>query len=105
LKVVNGVPIMTAFRDTEREQSDGVEVSISSTLTLNPPQLTQRLSVRGSRGQGNYERRQRLYRVEELQTVLERSGFTKIVVFANTDGAPFEPNESSTIWIAGQRRC
>jgi len=103
LKVVNGVPIMAAFRDTERVARDGVEVSISSTLSLNPPRMTQRVSVSGSRGDGTYERRQRLYRVEELQAALECGGFSVVAAFANADGAPFKPTESSTSWIVGQR--
>jgi hypothetical protein len=103
LKVVNGVPIMAAFRDTERLERDGVEVLISSTLSLNPARMTQRVSVTGSRGHGTYERRQRLYRVEELQAALECGGFSLVAAFANTDGAPFKPTESSTIWIVGQR--
>jgi len=103
MKVVNGAPILAAFRETEREQRDGVEVSISNTLTLDPPRLTQRLSVSGSRGQGTYERRQRLYRVEELQALLERSGFSVTGIFENTDGAPFDPKHSSTIWLVGRR--
>jgi len=103
LKVVNGVPILTAFRERERERKEGVEVSISNTLTLDPPRLTQRISVSGSRGQGTYERRQRLYRVEELQAVLERSGFSVTGTFANADGTPFDPGQSSTIWLVGRR--
>jgi len=103
LKVVNGVPILTAFRERERERKEGVEVSISNTLTLDPPRLTQRINVSGSRGQGTYERRQRLYRVEELQAVLERSGFSVTGTFANADGTPFDPGQSSTIWLVGRR--
>jgi hypothetical protein len=103
LKVVNGVPILAAFRQTEREHGDGIEVSISNTLTLDPPRLTQRLSLSGSRGQGTYERRQRLYRVEELQAVLGRSGFSVTGIFANTAGEPFDPTQSSTIWLVGRR--
>jgi hypothetical protein len=78
LKVVNGVPIVAAFRDTERLERDGVEVLISSTLSLNPPRMTQRVRVSGSRGQGTYERRQRLYCVEELQAALECGGFSVV---------------------------
>jgi ubiquinone/menaquinone biosynthesis C-methylase UbiE len=103
LKVVNGVPIMAAFRDTERVERDGVEVLISSTLSLNPPRMTQRIRVSGRRGHGTYERRQRLYHVEELQAALECGGFSVVAAFANPDGAPFKPTESSTIWIVGQR--
>jgi len=103
MKVVNGGLVLDAFRETEREERDGVVVSVSNTLTFDPPRLTQRINVSGSRGHGAYERRQRLYRVDELRTALEDVGFSVVDVFANPDGAPFEPTVSSTIWIVGQR--
>ena len=103
MKVVNGVPIVAAFRHTAHEQHDGSEVSIANTLTLDPPRMTQRLRIRGSRGEGDYERRQRLYRVEELQAMLERAGFSVAAVFSNADGVAFAAAESSTIWIAARR--
>jgi hypothetical protein len=34
VEVVHGVPILAAFRESEREQRDDVEVSISSTIWL-----------------------------------------------------------------------
>jgi len=37
LKVVNGGPILDAFRDTDRAEQDGVVISVSSTLTIDPP--------------------------------------------------------------------
>ena len=52
LKVVNGGPVLDDFRETEREERDGVVVSVSNTLTFDPPRMTQRISVSGSRGQG-----------------------------------------------------
>src|SRR6185295_20327811 len=78
LKVVNGAPILDAFRESDREERDGVLISISSTLTIDPPRMTQRISVSGPRGQGEYERRQRLYRVEELCAALEHVGFAVV---------------------------
>lgn len=103
LKVVNGGPILDAFRETDREERDGVVISVSSTLTMDPLRMTQRISVSGTRGHGEYERRQRLYRVEELGAALEHVGFGIVGVFASPDGATFEPTVSSTIWIVGQR--
>ena len=103
LKVVNGGPILDAFRETDREERDGVLIAVSSTLTLDPPRMTQRISVSGSRGEGEYERRQRLYRVEELCAALEHVGFAIVSVFATPAGATFEPTVSSTMWIVGQR--
>ena len=103
LKVVNGGPVLDSFRERDREERDGTVVSVSRTLTLDPPRMTERISVSGSRGHGEYERRQRLYRVEELRAALEHVGFAVVGVFANPDGTPFEPTVSSTIWIVGQR--
>ena len=103
LKVVNGGPILDAFRETEQEERDGVIISVSNTLSIDPPRMTQRISVSGPRGQGEYERRQRLYRVEELSVALEHAGFAIVGVFASPDRASFEPAVSSTIWIVGQR--
>src|SRR5688572_17666457 len=103
LKVMNGGPVIDTFRETDREERDGVLVSIASTLTFDPPRMTQRISVSGRRGQGEYERRQRLYRVDEVRAALEHAGFGVAGVFASPDGAPFEPTSSSTMWIVGQR--
>ena len=104
LKVANGDPMLSAFRETDREERDGVGISVSNTLTMDPPRMTQRISVSGARGQGEYERRQRLYRVEDLAAALEHAGFAIVGVFAGPDGATFEPSVSSTMWIVGQRR-
>ena len=60
--------------------------------------------VAGTRGQGEYERRQRLYRVDELRTAVEDAGFSVVGVFADADGSPFDRTVSSTMWIVGQRR-
>ena len=103
LKVVNGGPVLDAFRETDHEERDGTVVSVSRTLTFDPPRMTERISVSGSRGQGEYQRRQRLYRVEELRAALEHAGFAVVGVFARPDGTPFEPTVSSTMWIVGQR--
>jgi ubiquinone/menaquinone biosynthesis C-methylase UbiE len=103
LKVVNGGIVLDTFRDRDREERDGTVVSVHRTLTLDPPRMTESISVSGSRGQGEYERRQRLYRAEELCAALERAGFAVVGVFARPDGTPFEPLASSTMWIVGQR--
>ena len=102
LKVVNGGLVLDDFRATEREERDGVVVSVVNTLTFGPPRMTQRISVRGSRGHGEYQRRQRLYRVEELRTAIGHAGFSVVDVFGNPDGTPFEPGTSSTMWIVAQ---
>jgi ubiquinone/menaquinone biosynthesis C-methylase UbiE len=103
LKVMNGGLVLDDFRETEREERDGILVSIVNTLTFGPPRMTQRISVRGSRGYGEYERRQRLYRAEELRAALEHAGFSVVDVFGNPDRAPFDPATSSTMWIVAQR--
>ena len=103
MKVVNGGFVLDDFRETAREERDGVVVVLSNTLAFDPPRMTQRISVSGSRGHGEYERRQRLYRVDELRAALERVGFSVVGVFADPDGTPFEPTGSSTMWIVGQR--
>ena len=105
MKVVNGGLVLDSFRETEREERDGVVVSISNTLTDDPPRLTQRISITGTRGAGEYARRQRLYRIDELSAALERAGFGIAGVFGSPDGAVFNPATSSAIWIIGRRRA
>lgn len=102
LKIVNGNFVLDGFRETEREERDGAVISVSRTLTHDRTRMTERISVNGLRGQGEYERRQRLYRVEELVAALERVGVTVVGVFAALDGSPFEPTASSTMWIVGE---
>jgi hypothetical protein len=65
--------------------------------------MIERVSVSGSRGNGRYERRQRLYRAEELSAAAKRVGFTIAGVFADACGAVFEPATSSSMWVIGQR--
>jgi ubiquinone/menaquinone biosynthesis C-methylase UbiE len=103
LKVVNGGPVLDAFRERDREEGDGTVVSVSRTLTLDPPRLTERIRVSGSHGHGEYERCQRLYRAEELCAAFEHAGFAIAGVFARSDGTPFDPTLSLTMWIVGQR--
>lgn len=104
LKVVNGRPILEAFRETDREEREGTVVAISRTLTVEPSRMTEKISVTGIRGNGVYERRQRLYGVDELRAAFGRAGFSVAVVFATPDGAAFEPGTSSTMWIVARRR-
>jgi len=87
LKVVNGGLVLDDFRESEREERDGVVVSVSNRLTFDPPRLIQRITVTGSRGEGEYERRQRLYRVDELRAALTRAGFAvAIAISGRRDG-------------------
>jgi ubiquinone/menaquinone biosynthesis C-methylase UbiE len=103
LKVLNGGIVLDTFRDRDREERDGTVVSVHRTLTLDPPRITESIRVDGSRGHAEYERRQRLYRGEELRAALEHAGFAVVALLADPDGTPFEPPVSSTIWIVGQR--
>ena len=103
LKIVNGGPVLADFRETDREERDGTVVSVSRTLTLDPPRLTERISISGSRGRGEYERRQRLYLMEDLRVALEQAGFAVVDVYAGPDGTPFESAVSPAMWIVGQR--
>jgi SAM-dependent methyltransferase len=103
LKVVNGALVLADFRAAEREERDGVVVHVENTLALDPPRLTQRLRISGSRGEGEYVRRQRLYRVEELLGALEGVGLSEVGVFADPDGTPFEAGASSTMWVVGTK--
>jgi ubiquinone/menaquinone biosynthesis C-methylase UbiE len=104
LKVVNGGPVIDTFRETDREERDGTVISIIRALTLDPPRMIERIKISGSRGHGEYERRQRLYRVEELRVALERAGFSIVGAFAHPDGTVFEPSTSPTMWFVSQRR-
>jgi len=102
LKVVNGGLVLDDFREAEREERDGVVAVVSNALSFDPPRLTQRISISGSRGEGVYERRQRLYRVEDLRAVVEQVGLSVVGVFADPDGTTFEPRTSAAIWMVGQ---
>jgi ubiquinone/menaquinone biosynthesis C-methylase UbiE len=103
LKVVNGAPILAAFRETELEEREGVVVRISRQLALQPARMTEKVVVTGARGNGEYERRQRLYTSAELSCGLRRMGFTGVELFADSHCAPFQPATSKAIWAFGQR--
>ena len=103
LKVVNGALILKHFRETDYEEREGVAISISRTLVQTPPSSIERIRVRGRRGQGEYVRHQRLYRVDDLRDTLERHGLSTVGVFSTADGAPFDPSLSATMWIIARR--
>ena len=83
--------------------SDRVREEVRALCRLLQLSSTSRVSVNGSRGHEEYERRQRLYRAEELRAALEHAGFAVVALLGDPDGRPFEPTVSSTIWIVGQR--
>jgi hypothetical protein len=37
--------VLDAFRETDREERDGTVVAISRALTLDPPRMTERISI------------------------------------------------------------
>ena len=104
LKIVNGGLIIDDFRSTDRQERDGTVVTIDRSLAVAPARMTESVHISGSRGTEKYERRQRLYRVDELRVALERSGFNVEHVFSQADGAPFDPHVSTTMWFMCQRR-
>jgi SAM-dependent methyltransferase len=103
LKVANGRPVLDAFRETDREERDGKVISIARTLTLDPPRMTERIRISEKGGDTEYERRQRLYRIEECRAALETAGFSFLNVFAHPDRTPFDPELSSAMWIVCER--
>jgi ubiquinone/menaquinone biosynthesis C-methylase UbiE len=104
LKVVNGIPILQDFRESDREEREGTVVEISRTLIPEPPRISEKISVSGLRGNGEYERRQRLYRPDEMYAMLERAGFSIVAVFSHSDGGLFDPAVSTVMWIIGERK-
>jgi len=105
LKVVNGAPILASFRETDREEREGVVVTISRRLAPERARMTENVIVRSPRGNGEYERHQRLYRSDELCSALERAGFMDVQVFASSNCATFDATASETMWVFGQRRA
>ena len=104
LKVVNGSHVLEAFRESDREEREGTVVTVFRTLTHGPPRMTERVSIRGTRGDGDYERRQRLYGAAELRDLFEQAGFADIAMFATPAAATLHPTASPAIWIVGGRR-
>jgi ubiquinone/menaquinone biosynthesis C-methylase UbiE len=102
MKLVNGTPILADFRGSDRAEREGTVVTISRTLTLNPSRMIEKISVTGSRGNGEYERRQRLYQPEEINKMFERAGLSIAGIFADAHGMQFEPETSKTMWIIGK---
>ncbi len=105
LKVLNGAPVLAAFRETDREEREGVIVTISRWLEPGHARMIEKVIVRGPRGNGEYERNQQLYRVDELCSALEQTGLTGVQVFASSNFATFEPTASETMWVFGERRA
>jgi ubiquinone/menaquinone biosynthesis C-methylase UbiE len=102
LKVVNGAPILAAFRETDRQERDGVVVAISRTLVDKPVRMTERIRVSGRRGSGDYVREQR-HQIDDLRDALARARLSTVSVFSSPEGAPFHSAHSATMWIIARR--
>ncbi len=99
LKVVNAEPIIDSFQSTEREDRGGAHVEISRALTLDPLRLTEQIVISGPRGSGRYERRQRLYRVGELNALLRAAGLAVSTILADTAGTAFNSATSPAMLL------
>lgn len=99
LKVVNAEPILANFQSIGHEERAGAIVEISRTLTRDPPRVTERIVISGVRGDGRYERRQRLYRIGDLSVALQSAGLAMTAVLANSLGAAFDPAVSAAMLL------
>jgi SAM-dependent methyltransferase len=105
LKVANGGLIIDTLRETDREEREGTVVTIARTLALGPPRMTERISVSDTRGKQEYQRRQRLYRVDELCAAVEGAGLSVLGVFASPAGLLFDAAASPAMWVLSQVRA
>jgi ubiquinone/menaquinone biosynthesis C-methylase UbiE len=103
LKVSNAEPILSGFRPTDCERHQGTIVEISRELTLNPPRLTERLVIGGPDGGGRYERRQFLYRLDDISTMVRDAGLQVEMVLPSATGGTFDPKSSPTILLVCER--
>ena len=99
LKVVNAEPILARFQSAAHEERAGVIVDISRDLTLDPPRITERIVISGARGDGQYERSQRLYRIDDLSVALRTAGLAMTAVLADSLGAAFDPTRSPAMLV------
>ena len=102
LRVANAEPILRAFRATDREEQDGVTVDVTRMLELEPPRLIERIVINGPTGRGEFERRQRLYRLPELRSALQRKGLSVKSVSADISGASFHHTSSSAMFVVAE---
>ena len=105
VKVANAEPIVGRFRPTDREQRGETVVEMERKLLANPSRLVEDLVITGPQGTARYQRRQRLYDVVDMTSVLEATGFTVVTVLAAVTGTDFEPATSRGMVIVGERRA
>lgn len=104
VRVVNAAPILADFRAMDLEQRGDTAVAIDRALRTDPPRLIEDITVTGPRGTGRYQRRQRLYRAEELAAAMEEAGLGTVAVLASAAGAPFDAARSPSMVVVGERR-
>jgi SAM-dependent methyltransferase len=99
-KIINGAFIAANFRPHDREERDGIRVQITRTLTHSPARLTEMITVSDGSGTSEYERRQRLYHMEEIGAGRVRAGLSIVAGHGSAWGA-FD-SASPTLWIIGE---
>jgi SAM-dependent methyltransferase len=104
LKVANAVAIVARFRSSERDVNGERTLEIQRSLASDPPRLIEDIVIRGPERIDRYQRRQRLYRLDEVFTALENAGFVLIDMAATIGGAPFDPSTSPSMVIVAERR-
>jgi hypothetical protein len=104
LKVANAEPLLEQFRASDREQRGDTTVAMERTLLAGPPRLVEDLTITGPHGTERYQRRQRLYQLDELTSAMATAGLGAIAVLAAVTGTPFDPAGSPTMVIIGERR-
>jgi hypothetical protein len=56
--------------------------------------MDQHVIVRDEEGVEEYQRRQRIYSIDELEELLEEAGFSSVRHFSTPEGAPFDESSS-----------
>ena len=105
VKVANAEPILRRFRATDREQRGQTVVEVERSLLANPSRLVEDLVITGPQGTARYQRRQRLYDIEEMTSAMDTAGFSIGTVLATVSGSTFEPAASPAMVIVGERRA
>lgn len=105
LRNPNAVSIRTGFTPHREERRNDSVISIRSTLDESGQWLEEDLIISDDRGQGQYQRRQRLYTSSELTELLERAGYVTVDHFADFEGGAFIESSASHIVTLGRRKA
>lgn len=103
IKVANAEPILADFRASDREDKWDTVVEIRRSLSQDPARMTEQIEIRGPQGSATYQRRQRLYRQDEIRAAVERAGLAPVNVTATAAGDAFEPATSPALVIIAER--